>query len=255
MCLMRAASCSGLSATTIWMVLQLGLAMMPFGPLDGGVHVHLGHHQRTPASMRHALELSMTTAPARAANGANSRETLAPALKSAMSTPANESGPSFSIVTSLPAKRRLRAGRSRRSQGDDALDRKLAGLQGPQHLTAYSAGGSCDGNDERHALLLVTTRLKSERRGSSRKAYARKDLRATLEARLLGRAVENGPRREAKQVCYARKNARTVAPGDVCGSRFARVFGLRHERWPPSGASEWVCGARALARHQNGATR
>ena len=29
--LMRAASCRGLSATTIWMVLQFGFAMMPFG--------------------------------------------------------------------------------------------------------------------------------------------------------------------------------------------------------------------------------
>ena len=54
-------------------------------------------------SMRHALELSITTAPARAAIGPNSRDTLAPALKSATSTPSNELGPSFSTASSVPA--------------------------------------------------------------------------------------------------------------------------------------------------------
>jgi hypothetical protein len=53
--------------------------------------------------MRQALELSMTTAPACAAMGPYSRDTLAPALKSAIPTPANEVGFSSSTVISPPA--------------------------------------------------------------------------------------------------------------------------------------------------------
>ena len=41
--------------------------------------------------MRKAEELSITTAPAARAAGANSRERVAPALKKAMSTPLNAS--------------------------------------------------------------------------------------------------------------------------------------------------------------------
>ena len=41
----RAASCSGLSATTIWMVEQLGLAMIP-RCFEDVVRVDLGHDQR-----------------------------------------------------------------------------------------------------------------------------------------------------------------------------------------------------------------
>ena len=47
MCLRRAASCSGLSATTIWMVLQFGLAMMPLGRSWIAPGFDLGHDQRT----------------------------------------------------------------------------------------------------------------------------------------------------------------------------------------------------------------
>src|SRR5580698_1333411 len=53
--------------------------------------------------MRQALELSMTTAPAPAAIGPNSRDTLEPALKSAIWTPANDCGVSSATVTSPPA--------------------------------------------------------------------------------------------------------------------------------------------------------
>ncbi len=53
--------------------------------------------------MRHALELSITTAPAAAAMGPYSRDTLAPALNSAICTPVNDAGVSSSTVTSPPA--------------------------------------------------------------------------------------------------------------------------------------------------------
>jgi hypothetical protein len=83
MCLMRAASCSGFSATTIWMVEQLGLAMIPLGRTLAAAMLTSGTTSGTSGSMRHALELSMTTAPACAAMGPYSRDTDAPALNNA----------------------------------------------------------------------------------------------------------------------------------------------------------------------------
>ena len=55
----RAASCSGLRATTIWMVEQLGLAMMPLGRCAAASRFTSGTTSGTAGSMRHALELSV----------------------------------------------------------------------------------------------------------------------------------------------------------------------------------------------------
>ena len=87
---MRAASCSGLSTTTIWIVEQFGLAMIP---LCAAIACALtsGTTSGTAGSMRKAFVLSMQTAPARAATGQNCSETLPPAEKSATCTPAKES--------------------------------------------------------------------------------------------------------------------------------------------------------------------
>ncbi len=84
----RAKSCSGLSATTIWIVEQLGLAMIPrcFMMSCG---LTSGTTSGTSGSMRKALELSTTTAPAAAAIGLHCRETLAGVLDRTMSTPEN----------------------------------------------------------------------------------------------------------------------------------------------------------------------
>ncbi len=56
----------------------------------------------TAASMRNALELSITYAPARRAWGANSFERVAPALKKATSTPSKDSRLTSSTFTSRP---------------------------------------------------------------------------------------------------------------------------------------------------------
>ena len=86
----RAASCSGLSATTIWIVEQLGLAMIPlFQAMSWGLTS--GTTSGTSGSIRKALELSTTTAPAAAAIGLHSRETPPGVLERTMSTPRNAS--------------------------------------------------------------------------------------------------------------------------------------------------------------------
>src|SRR5512135_3485827 len=108
---MRKASWSGLSATTIWMVEQFGLAMMP-QCLATSCGLTSGTTKGTSGSIRKALELSTTTAPALAAIGLNWREIDAGVLDRTISTPANASGVSGSIgyvapayVTALPALR------------------------------------------------------------------------------------------------------------------------------------------------------
>ncbi|MFT3772112.1 MAG: hypothetical protein QM820_42445 [Minicystis sp.] len=104
MCFTRAASCSGLSATTIWMVEQLGLAMMPLGRCSAASMFTSGTTSGTSGSMRQALELSITTAPRAAAAGPSSREADAPALKRAMSMPLKASGSARCTSISPPRK-------------------------------------------------------------------------------------------------------------------------------------------------------
>ena len=100
------ASCSGFSTITSWMVLQLGLAMIrrPPGLIASSTSFAFtsGTTSGQSGSMRKALELSITTAPAFAACGANSRDTVAPGEKRAISTPANESGLRRRTVSSSP---------------------------------------------------------------------------------------------------------------------------------------------------------
>src|SRR4051812_15669228 len=99
---MRKASCSGFSATTIWMVEQFGLAMIPLCRATS-CGLTSGTTRGTSGSIRKALELSTTTAPARAAIGLNWREIDAGVLDRTMSTPANASGVSGSIGYVSPA--------------------------------------------------------------------------------------------------------------------------------------------------------
>ena len=85
---MRAISCNGFSATTIWIVEQFGLAMMPrlkCCAIASGLTS--GTTSGTSGSMRKREVLSMTTAPAFAARGANTSDTLAPGEDSTMSMP------------------------------------------------------------------------------------------------------------------------------------------------------------------------
>ena len=109
--LIFAASWRGFRATSIWMVEQLGLAMMPLcQSRSSGFTSGTTRGQRS--SMRQAAELSTTTQPERAAQGANLVEVAPPAEKMARSTPSKESSFSSWTVNSpspkgtfLPAER------------------------------------------------------------------------------------------------------------------------------------------------------
>ena len=82
-----AASCSGLSTGMATMVVQLGLATIPFGIDASADSLTSGTTRGTSGSMRHADELSTTIAPAAAKRGASWREAVAPLEKRAMSMP------------------------------------------------------------------------------------------------------------------------------------------------------------------------
>src|SRR6516225_5611179 len=86
------------------MVEQLGLATIPFGMRRSASALTSGTTSGTSGSMRQALELSITMAPARAAIGLYSRLTRAGVLDSTMSMPAKASGRSGSTGYDLPAK-------------------------------------------------------------------------------------------------------------------------------------------------------
>ncbi len=95
---MRAASCMGLSATTIWIVEQFGLAIIPWF-LNCAIFLAFtsGTTRGTSGSIRKWDVLSTTTAPAATAIGANLALTCPPAENNPMSTPWKEF--SFRIST------------------------------------------------------------------------------------------------------------------------------------------------------------
>src|ERR1043166_5864225 len=100
--LILARSCSGLSATTIWIVEQFGFATIPLGILRKASAFTSGTTSGTSGSIRQALELSITMAPAFAAIGLDSRLTDAGVDDNTMSTPANASGRIGSTRYELP---------------------------------------------------------------------------------------------------------------------------------------------------------
>ena len=84
------------------MVVQLGFAMMPLGRLSTSSGLTSETTSGTSGSLRHAEELSTTTAPAAANLGAYSREAVAPAEKIAMSIPEKSAVATSSTMTSVP---------------------------------------------------------------------------------------------------------------------------------------------------------
>ena len=95
----------GCNTTTIIIVVQLGLAMMPRGRTNASSALHSGTTRGTSSSMRKADELSIITAPYLVMVSANSLEVPAPALVKAMSTPLKSSLCCRSFTsTSLPRK-------------------------------------------------------------------------------------------------------------------------------------------------------
>src|SRR5262245_46309726 len=101
---MRASACSGCTATHSGIATQLGLATMPLGMFFNSFELTSGTTSGTSGSIRHADELSTTTAPALAAIGLNSRLTDAGVLDSTRSTPANASARMGSTVYVWPRK-------------------------------------------------------------------------------------------------------------------------------------------------------
>src|SRR6266851_6717222 len=84
------------------MVEQFGLATIPLGIRDRASALTSGTTSGTSGSMRQALELSTTMAPALAAIGLYSRLIAAGVLERTMSTPANASGRNSSTGCFLP---------------------------------------------------------------------------------------------------------------------------------------------------------
>src|ERR1700753_1466702 len=93
--------CRGLSATTIWMVEQLGLAMI-LSPAVSTSAFSSGTTSRLDGSIRQAEELSTTVIPAAANFGAHSSEVLPPAENKARAGFAAIASLALTMVYFLP---------------------------------------------------------------------------------------------------------------------------------------------------------
>ncbi len=101
----------------------------------------------TFGSMRKAEELSMTTAPALTATGANFREMPPPAENSAISTPAKEFSRELLDHDPLAAEVDGLAGRARARQRLELADAKCALVHGGDEFGADGAGHAGNGNN------------------------------------------------------------------------------------------------------------
>src|SRR5436190_21808914 len=96
-------SCSGLSAGIAAIVVQFGFATMPLGIELKACGFTSLTTSGTAGSLRHALELSITTAPAAAKSGATARLVVAPAENNAKSIPEkSEAAVSSTTICLLP---------------------------------------------------------------------------------------------------------------------------------------------------------
>ena len=101
-------------------VVQLGLAMMPFGRLRASAKLTSETTSGTWSSLRHADELSITVTPAAANRGAWTRDIVAPAENTAMSRPVGSAVSASSTSISWP-----RNGSLRPCERADAKNRTL----------------------------------------------------------------------------------------------------------------------------------
>ena len=99
-----ATSCRALSGAIAAMVVQLGLAMMPLGGESVSSGFTSATTNGTSGSIRHPLELSITITPASTKRGACSLDSVAPALKMAMSRPAGSATETSSTTTVVSPK-------------------------------------------------------------------------------------------------------------------------------------------------------
>ena len=97
-----ASSCSTFSTGMAAMVVQFGLAMMPFTASSIACGLTSLTTSGTSGSMRQPLELSMTVTPAAAKRGACAFESVAPAEKIAMSRPDGSAVEASSMTMSSP---------------------------------------------------------------------------------------------------------------------------------------------------------
>ena len=131
-----ASSWSGFSTGIAAIVVQLGLAMMPFGALWISPGLTSLTTSGTSGSIRHADELSITIAPAAANCGASSRDDVAPDENRAMSRPVGSASAASSTVMSRALPRQRGAGRTGRGEVPDLVDRELALGEEPAHHPA-----------------------------------------------------------------------------------------------------------------------
>ncbi len=97
-----AASCNGFITGMKAIVVQFGLAMIPFGGLVARCPLTSATISGTSGSIRNADELSITIAPASANFAANARDEVAPAENRAMSSPVGSAVSASSTTMSVP---------------------------------------------------------------------------------------------------------------------------------------------------------
>ena len=130
------------------MVVQFGLAMMPLARRAMACGFTSETTRGTSGSMRHAEELSMTTAPAAANFGARAREPAAPAENRAMSSPAGRPSSASSTTISAPLPRQRAAGGPGRGEVAELVHGERPLLEDAAHHAADLAG--CTDNTHAH---------------------------------------------------------------------------------------------------------
>lgn len=127
----------GLSATTIRMVVQLGLPIMRRGALNASSPLTSGTTSGTSSSMRKALELSIIRVPCLVMVSANSREVDAPAEVKAMSM-LRKSSLCGVPLQHIPAPERVGAsGASRGAEKGEVVNGKVCLVEHAQQFLTY----------------------------------------------------------------------------------------------------------------------
>ncbi len=117
----------------------------------------------TSGSMRQALELSMTRAPAAANFGASAREAVAPAENSAMSMPDGSAVSESSTTICSPRNGRVVPAERALAKKRTLVGREGALLEQATHHGADLAGGADDGDGEGSAVMGAPGRVAGQR--------------------------------------------------------------------------------------------
>ena len=117
-------------------VVQFGLAMMPFGGLAARCPLTSATISGTSGSMRNAEELSITIAPASANFAANALDEVAPAENRAMSSPLGSAVSASSTTMSVPFHGRVVPADRGRREVPHLADREVALVEQSAHDAA-----------------------------------------------------------------------------------------------------------------------